>query len=78
MFRSVVNRCAVAHIAARTYVFLNGNPMTAQSTTPVPIRPMLLIGSAGGLLVAGTVGLWAWYGTSVFFEVLRAGWSACF
>jgi hypothetical protein len=39
---------------------------------------MLLIGSAGGLLVAATVGLWAWYGTSVFFEVLRAGWSACF
>jgi hypothetical protein len=32
----------------------------------------------GALLLAGTVGLWAWYGTSVFFEVLRAGWNACF
>ena len=25
-----------------------------------------------------TAGLWAWYGTTVFFEILRAGWMACF
>lgn len=40
--------------------------------------PVLLIGGAGGLLVAMALGLWAWYGTAVFFEVLRAGWAACF
>ena len=22
--------------------------------------------------------LWAYYGTAVFFEVVRAGWAACF
>ena len=52
--------------------------MTAQSTAPLALRPTLLIGSAGALLLAITGGLWAWYGTSVFFEVLRAGWNACF
>jgi hypothetical protein len=30
------------------------------------------------LLVVGTVGLWAHYGTAVFFEVIRAGFVACF
>jgi hypothetical protein len=39
---------------------------------------MLLIGSAGAVLVTATLGLWAWYGTAVFFEILRAGWNACF
>jgi low temperature requirement protein LtrA len=39
---------------------------------------MLLIGSAGALLLLVTAALWAWYGTTVFFEILRAGWMACF
>ncbi|MGE0062223.1 MAG: hypothetical protein AB7T86_09095 [Xanthobacteraceae bacterium] len=30
------------------------------------------------ILLAGTVSLWAYYGTAVFFEVIRAGWAACF
>jgi hypothetical protein len=34
------------------------------------------IGIAFGL--AGTVLLWAHYGTTVFFETIRAGFSACF
>jgi hypothetical protein len=39
---------------------------------------MLLIGGVSGVLIAATLGLWGWYGTTVFFEILRAGWSACF
>ena len=31
-----------------------------------------------GAAVAGTVLLWAYYGTAVFFEMVRAGWAACF
>ena len=31
-----------------------------------------------GAAVAGTVVLWAYYGTAVFFEMVRAGWAACF
>ena len=33
---------------------------------------------SGGILVAGTAALWAYYGTTVFFEVVRTGWVACF
>lgn len=52
--------------------------MTTQSTAPVSFRPMLLLGSAAGVLLAATLALWAWYGTTVFFEIVRAGWNACF
>jgi hypothetical protein len=42
-------------------------------------RPLL---AAGGAVVAlaflGTVLLWAHFGTTVFFETIRAGFSACF
>ena len=31
-----------------------------------------------GAAVAGTAVLWAYYGTAVFFEMVRAGWAACF
>jgi len=41
-------------------------------------RPALLIALAGGLLFATTLTLWAYYGTAVFFEMVRAGWVACF
>ena len=40
--------------------------------------PILLLGGAVAVLLAGTLALWAYYGTAVFFEMLRAGWSACF
>jgi len=41
-------------------------------------RPLLLIALAGGVLFAMTIGLWGYYGTAVFFEMVRAGWVACF
>lgn len=41
-------------------------------------RPLIWVGAAGGVLVAATLALWAHYGTAVFFEVIRAGWVACF
>ena len=41
-------------------------------------RPLLLVAAAGGVLLAATLGLWAYYGTAVFFEMVRAGWLACF
>jgi hypothetical protein len=40
--------------------------------------PLLLVALAGGVLLAMTLGLWAYYGTTVFFEMVRAGWVACF
>jgi len=41
-------------------------------------RPLLLAAAGGALAVAATLALWAYYGTAVFFEVVRAGWAACF
>jgi hypothetical protein len=40
--------------------------------------PWLIAFGVIGLTVAGTVVLWAHYGTAVFFEVIRAGLVACF
>ena len=41
-------------------------------------RPLLFVAAAGGVLLAAALGLWAYYGTAVFFEMVRAGWLACF
>jgi len=40
--------------------------------------PLLIAAGTGGLVLAGTVALWAVYGTAVFFETIRAGFIACF
>jgi hypothetical protein len=49
------------------------------SETVAGSRYPAMIGLAfAALLVAGTTGLWAYYGTAVFFEVVRAGFVACF
>ena len=55
-----------------------GTRMAFNATAIAHVRPALLIGSAAALLLAMTAGLWAWYGTTVFFEMVRTGWSACF
>src|SRR5512144_2814825 len=42
-------------------------------------RPFLLVAVVvGGALVAAALALWAYYGTAVFFEMVRTGWLACF
>jgi hypothetical protein len=43
-------------------------------------RPFVLVALTGGVLLAMAlaIGLWAYYGTAVFFEMVRAGWAACF
>ena len=34
--------------------------------------------AAAGMVLGGTVLLWAHYGTAVFFETIRTGFTACF
>jgi hypothetical protein len=41
-------------------------------------RPLAIVTAASGLLLAGTVALWAHYGTAVFYEMIVAGLVACF
>lgn len=40
--------------------------------------PVLAIGAVVALALIGTILLWAHYGTTVFFETIRVGFSACF
>jgi hypothetical protein len=40
--------------------------------------PLLTAGMLVALALGGTLLLWAHYGTTVFFETIRAGFSACF
>jgi len=42
------------------------------------LRPLVALAAFAAALLLGTFVLWAYYGTAVFFEVLRAGWTACF
>jgi hypothetical protein len=64
-------------------------PKTAPMTAPMTVDPKMgpqslqrlftmLVGLFAALSVAGSVLLWAHYGTTVFFETIRAGFSACF
>jgi hypothetical protein len=39
-------------------------------------RPLLVLFAA--LLLAASLALWAYYGTAVFFEIVRTGWVSCF
>jgi hypothetical protein len=48
------------------------------ATTRPPFWPLLLTAALVTLALLGTVALWAHYGTTVFFETIRAGFAACF
>jgi hypothetical protein len=52
--------------------------MPALVTDATLSRPLLLFAVVGALLLAATIGLWSYYGTAVFFEMVRAGFVACF
>lgn len=52
--------------------------MAAIISTASVSRPLMLIALLGGAMFAATLGLWVYYGTTVFFEMVRTGWMACF
>ena len=41
-------------------------------------RLLAAVAVLAGLMMAATLTLWAYYGTAVFFEIVRTGWAACF
>jgi hypothetical protein len=51
---------------------------TQASTFARTIRPTLILAGCLGIVAAATAVLWGYYGTTVFFEMVRAGWIACF
>jgi len=40
-------------------------------------RPLVIAAAVGALVVAGTAVLWAYYGTTVFYEMILAGIAMC-
>ena len=52
-------------------------PETSSTTSSSVARPLLLIAGAAGIVLAGTLALWAHYGTAVFYEMIVAGIAAC-
>ena len=52
--------------------------MPALVSTARLSRPLLLLALGAGLITAATLALWAYYGTAVFFEIVRTGWTVCF
>ena len=53
-------------------------PEATVDTSGLTSRPFVLVGALAGVLIAGTLALWAHYGTAVFFEMIAAGIAACF
>jgi hypothetical protein len=54
-------------------------PEVAVTTPPrLASRPFLLAGAVAVVLIAATLVLWAHYGAAVFFEIIAAGFAACF
>ena len=73
---------------ARNWPYLGAmaRPVSAQNAI-LPAAPpkaraaSVIVWSAavlGALVVAAAATLWIYYGTAVFFEIVRAGWAACF
>jgi hypothetical protein len=52
--------------------------MHENAEAPPPLRSLLVLVGVAVFAVAGTVLLWALYGSAVFFETIRAGFVACF
>jgi hypothetical protein len=53
-------------------------PMPETAAPRVMSWPLLAASALIALALAGTVVLWAYYGTTVFFETIRGGFVACF
>ena len=56
------------------------NVQMPETTAPSSLRLArgpIILAAAGGVLMAGTLALWAHYGTTVFYEMIVAGIAAC-
>ncbi len=53
-------------------------PVSAQPSRRIAQAIVAVAVGVGLVAVAGALGLWFHYGTTVFFETIAAGLSACF
>jgi hypothetical protein len=78
-----VVRTGIAVACGAAYVMgmmADAKPITkaGMSSQPSIHRALLAVAGIGGILIAGTLGLWAHYGSAVFYEMILAGIAACF
>ena len=52
--------------------------MTDAVTSPGSRRTAAVLAAGGGALLAVALVLWARYGSAVFYEMILAGFAACF
>ena len=69
---------AVADNPDRTYVMPMPDDISISDAIAPRRAAIAIAAGALGLVLAGTVALWAHYGTAIFFEMIRAGLVACF
>ena len=63
----------------RSYVMDMPDDIIDLGRSRAPRRAAIVLAAGAlGLVLAGTVALWAHYGTAIFFEMIRAGLVACF
>jgi hypothetical protein len=74
----------IVHARVRAYVMdhnrsFQDSGMSDTATLPNRRnwRPFAIIAAVAGVLIAGTVALWAHYGTAVFYEMILAGIAMC-
>jgi hypothetical protein len=51
---------------------------TAPDDPRTQMRGWLMALAVFGLLIAATLAMWGYYGTAVFYEMVIAGFAACF
>jgi len=51
--------------------------MLETTAAPILSRSLWVLAAVGGVLVTGTLALWAHYGTAVFYEMILAGLALC-
>ena len=50
---------------------------TAPAAASLLSRPLMFVAAAAAIVLAGTLALWAHYGTTVFYEMIVVGIAAC-
>jgi hypothetical protein len=77
---------ALARAGRLPYLGLMTQPLSTPQPMPAglsPVRKVVPVAAMAGaglgaLVMLGTSALWLHYGTAVFFEMIEAGFSACF
>ena len=74
----MTNNTVVADNPDRSYVKVMPEDVSISDAVAPRRAAIALAAGVLGVVLAGTVALWAHYGTAIFLEMIRAGMAACF